>query len=268
MRLTDPEQLLFELGVSTPGEIDLEAIAFHVGAFVRYRTLHGCEARIVGTKDKAIITVNQSGQRRRQRFSIAHELGHWHYHRGKCLACRVEENPSRTMGSLERTANTYAANLLLPPYLFRPLARKHKKLSFESVRALADQFDASRTATAIRLVECDHTPAMLICHSRSGREWFRRSPSVPERWFPKKELDPDSFAFDILFGRDSEDETLRKMDASAWFDRDEAHRYEIWEQTTRVGPQETLTLLVFDSEQMLEEQERTEYRSWRGRRRS
>ena len=266
MRLTDPEQLLVELGVSAPGEIDLEAIAFHVGALVRCRVLHGCEARIVGAKDRAIITVNQSGQRRRRRFSIAHELGHWHYHRGQCLACRIEENPSRTIGSLERTANTYAANLLLPPYLFGPLSRKHKNLSFESVRALADEFDASHTATAIRLVESDHTPAILICHGPSGREWFRRSPSVPERWFPKKELDPDSFAFDLLFGRDLDSETMRKMDASAWFDRDEAYRFEIWEQTLRVGPQQTLTLLVFDNEEMIEEQERTAYHSWRGRR--
>ncbi len=263
MRLTSAERLLLELGVATPGEIDLDAIAFYVGALVRYRVLHGCEARIVGSRDRAIITVNEFGQRRRQRFSIAHELGHWHYHRGQCLACRVEENPSRAMGSLEREANSYAANLLLPPYLFRPLAREYKSLTFRCIRALADEFDASQTATAIRLIESDHTPSMIICHSRQGREWFRRSPSVPERWFPKKELDPDSFAFDILFGKDSDGQTLRKMDASAWFDRDEAHRFEIWEQTVRVSPQNTLTLLVFDVDEMLEDQERTAYGSWR-----
>lgn len=257
--MTPAEQLLLELGVTAPREIDLEAIAFHVGALVRYRVLHGCEARIVGAKDKAIVAVNQSGHRRRQRFSIAHELGHWHHHRGQCLACRVEEYPSRTVGSVERVANAYAADLLLPPYLFRPLARAHKDLNFGSVKALADEFDVSHTATAIRLVESDHTPAMLICHGPHGRKWFRRSPCVPERWFPRAELDPDSFAFDILFGTDSDNETLRKMDANAWFDRDEAHRYEIWEQTMSVGPRETLTLLVFDSEEMLEEQGRPGY---------
>ena len=47
MALTQAERLLQELGVTEPGEIDLEAIAYHVNARVRYRPLDGCEARIV-----------------------------------------------------------------------------------------------------------------------------------------------------------------------------------------------------------------------------
>jgi Zn-dependent peptidase ImmA (M78 family) len=84
MRLSSAERLLQELGITEPDEIDLEAIAFHVNANVRYRRLDGCEARIIGTGDKAIITVNANSSPRRKRFSIAHELGHWHHHRGKC----------------------------------------------------------------------------------------------------------------------------------------------------------------------------------------
>jgi hypothetical protein len=57
--VTPAERLLQELGVTEPGEIDLEAIAFHLGAHVRYRTLDGCEARIIGSNDTAIITVNE-----------------------------------------------------------------------------------------------------------------------------------------------------------------------------------------------------------------
>ena len=76
------EELLQDLGVTEPDEIDLEAIAFYAGARVRYRALDGCEARIVGTNDQAIISVGLHSPRRRQRFSIAHELGHWHHHRG------------------------------------------------------------------------------------------------------------------------------------------------------------------------------------------
>jgi hypothetical protein len=70
--VTSAERLLQELGVMEPGEIDLEAIAFHLGARVRYRPLDGCEARIIGSNDAAIITVNERSSYRRKRFSIAH----------------------------------------------------------------------------------------------------------------------------------------------------------------------------------------------------
>jgi Zn-dependent peptidase ImmA (M78 family) len=136
-------------------------LALHVNAQVRYRPLDGCEARIVGAADRAIITVNQNSQRRRKRFSIVHELGHWHHHRGRCLACRVEEYKPRAAVSPERTADGYAADLLMPNYLFRPKVREQKKLNFAAIKALADAFDSSQTATAIRLVESDDTPTIM-----------------------------------------------------------------------------------------------------------
>ena len=114
MSLTPAEQLLQELGVTEPDEIDLEAIAFHAGARVRYRPLDGCEARIIGRGNAAIITVNAKSPYRRRRFSIAHELGHWHHHRGQSLVCRVEEYRPHHALSSERVADAYAADLLMP----------------------------------------------------------------------------------------------------------------------------------------------------------
>ena len=55
--MTPAETLLRELGVTEPEEIDLEAIAFHAGARVRFRMLCGCEAHIVGCNGAAVITV-------------------------------------------------------------------------------------------------------------------------------------------------------------------------------------------------------------------
>lgn len=261
-QLSPAELLLQELGVTEPSEIDLDAIAYYVNATIRSRPLDGCEARIIGHADKAIITVKQGSHRRRKRFSIAHELGHWHHHRGRCLACRLEEYRPRRTPSPERMADSYAADLLMPPYLFRPMAREHRRLNFAAVEALADAFDASKTATAIRLVESDHSPAMLVCHGPEGRRWFARAPSVPDRWFPQEQLDAESFAFDIQFGTQPDSPMLRKIGADAWFDRHGVDRFEIQEQTIRTGPDETLTLLVFCDEEMLEEVD-TGRRSWR-----
>jgi len=259
MSISPAERLLQELGVTEPDEIDLEPIAYYVNARVKYRPLDGCEARIIGKGDEAIITVNANSTYRRKRFSIAHELGHWHHHRGKCLACRVEEYRPRDSLSPERTADGYAADLLMPYYLFRPLARQQSKLTFKAVAALADTFNASKPATAIRLVESDHSPALLVCHGPRGRKWFTRAPSVPQIWFPQDALDADSYAFGVQFGGNSDDPLPRKIGAEAWFDRRGADRFELHEQTIRTGPDETLTLLLISDSRMLED------RDFRGR---
>jgi hypothetical protein len=255
MLLSPAERLLQELGVTQPDEIDLEAIAYYVNAHVKYRKLDGCEARIIGKGDKAIITVNAINALPRRRFSIAHELGHWHHHRGKCLACRLDEYRPREAFSPERSADGYAADLLMPYYLFRPLARQQGKFTFKATAALANIFKTSKIATAIRLVESDCSPSLLICHGPNGRKWFTRAPSVPQKWFPQNLLDADSYAFGIQFGGKPDDPMPRKIGADAWFDRWEAERFEVHEQTVRTGSTETLTLVLLTDAKMLEEQD-------------
>jgi hypothetical protein len=253
MLLTPAERLLQELGVSEPDEIDVEAIAHYVNAQVRYRPLEGCEARIVANMDRAIITVNALSNYRRKRFSIAHELGHWHHHRGKCLACRLEDYRPRDAISPERVADGFAADLLMPVYLFRPLANRCRQMNFSSVAKLAEAFSTSMPATAIRLVESNHAPALLICHGTSGRKWFVRAPSVPQRWFPKDHLDAESYALDVQLGAAPGGHMPRKIGADAWFDRWDAERFEVREQTVSSGPSEILTLVLIDDPQMLDD---------------
>lgn len=253
MSLTAAENLLQELGVTEPQDIDLEAIAHCVGARVRYRSLDGCEARIVGVGDRAIIVVNVKSPYRRARFSIAHELGHWHHHRGQKLACRVEDYRPRERASPERLADGYAADLLMPHYLFKPLAREQGKPTFNAASVLADIFDTSLTATAIRLVESGLFPALLICHGRGGRKWFTRAPNLPDHWFPKSELDTASSAFELVYGKRSDDASPRKLKADAWFDCREAFGYQLQEQSRRIGDGEVLTLLHLSDPRMLQE---------------
>jgi hypothetical protein len=140
----------------------------------------------------------------------------------------------------------------MPRYLFAPVARAYPKLNFKTVDAIGGTFSSSRTATTIRLVEGDHSPALLVCHGSQGREWFTRAPSVPSRWFPRDELDPESFAFGVLYGGKADDPMPRKIGAEAWFDRWEAANHEVHEQTVRIGQDEILTLLLITEPRMLE----------------
>jgi hypothetical protein len=252
--LSPAERLLQDLGVTEPREIDLEAIAYHVNARIRYRPLDGCEACIVGGAANAIISVNNASSARRKRFSIAHELGHWHHHRGRRLACRVDDAIRPPGGaSPEQIANGYAADLLMPYYLFRPLARSLGAPTLKAVDTLAEIFKTSRSATAIRLVESDQAPALLICHSKVGKKWFVRSKSVPSKWWPREDLDQESFAFGVQFGDYPEGSAPRKIGADAWFDRRDAERYEVYEQTMRTSGGDTLTLVTVRDPKMLDD---------------
>ncbi|MGE0700943.1 MAG: ImmA/IrrE family metallo-endopeptidase [Hyphomicrobiaceae bacterium] len=262
MALTAAERLLQDLGVSEPGEIDLEAIAYHLNARVQYKPLDGCEARIVGAGDRAVITVNNRSGWRRNRFSIAHELGHWHHHKGKRLVCRADDYRPRDETSPERVADGYAADLLLPHYLFKPLARQQKRLTFKAIGELADVFAASITATAIRLVEADLYPALVVCHGPNGRKWFARAPMVPRKWFPQSALDAESAAFGVQFGSQVGTSYPSKIGADAWFDCFDADRYEVLEQTLRTAPYETVSLITITDGRMLEDGDGRPSRRW------
>jgi Zn-dependent peptidase ImmA (M78 family) len=101
---------------------DLEAIAADRGVYVKYRHLDGCEARIVGHDRHAIISVNAASRLTGQRFSLAHELGHWHHHRGRCLFCTASQIGNPETGPLdpERQADDFAADLVLPHFMIWP----------------------------------------------------------------------------------------------------------------------------------------------------
>ncbi|MBS0300478.1 MAG: ImmA/IrrE family metallo-endopeptidase [Proteobacteria bacterium] len=243
-----------ELGISDPSAIDLEAIAWDEGVRVQYKDLTGCEARLVGYNNRAIVTIRKTSDPRRKRFSLAHELGHWNYHRGRSFECRVDDwiEGYNSKPIEEKEADKYASELLMPAYLFESLAKTIKRPTFDGVKELADKFNTSLTATAIRLVNMNVWPLLLVSHSRNGRVWFSRSKDVPERWFPQKELNQDSMAFDMLFGTE-ERVRSQKIPADAWFDIREAERFDITEDAFRISNNQVLCLIWLENDEMLKD---------------
>lgn len=256
---TCAEKIISQRGIETPEDINLEAIAMTLGAKVRKRPLNGCEARILGNGNRAIITVNLNSREERQRFSIGHELGHWQCHRGQNFQCSKDDIGSfgNSSKKKEREADTFSADLLMPWFLFKPMARNFAHADFNAVFKLSERFKTSLSATAIRLIESNIFPAILICHDRNKRQWFNRSKDIPQRWFPQDNLSHESSAFDIVYGRAGSDDEPMKVCASAWFNRREAEQYELLEHSISYGQGRSLTLLEFFDVDMLEEYEHT-----------
>lgn len=250
-------RLLESLSITEPGEIDLEAIAWLSGAKVKYRELDGCDACIAGRADvgRAIISINNRSLPRRQRFSLAHEIGHWEWHRGHQLLCSKDDitgSGVKLKGlSQEAAANRFAAELLMPGFMLKNAMRDFDRLNMKTVRELSARFDVSLTAMAYRLVESDMHPSFLVAYGKDGRHWFVRSKSIAEKWFPKDRLDEQSGAYDILFRSGHDDRIMSTVEGDVWFDVEWADRVEVGEQSFRTQDNEVVTLLVAKSERML-----------------
>lgn len=246
-----PLALLKELGITEPEDIHIEAIAEHCKATIVYEPLEGCEARILGYGERAIITVNSKSPCERQRFSGGHELGHWMRDRGKiAFACAEKMFATEwSNDNPERRANRYAADLLLPEPMFRPRA-KNREISFATVRDLASEFQMSLTATAIRLVELGSFPAIVVCNELGRRRWFIPEPDVPKVFRLRSEPGCDTIAYDLL--RSKRDvESPADVRADGWIDHQDAHRYCLREDSIKIGSDFVLSLLWWKDERMI-----------------
>jgi Zn-dependent peptidase ImmA (M78 family) len=247
-----PAVLLKELGITEPSELVIEAIAQHCGATVIYEPLDGCQARILGFGNRAIITVNARSPLERRRFSAAHELGHWTRDRGKTAFACTDRAFVREWGddNPERGANRYAAALLLPPQMLKAAAVS-KPITFATVQDLMATFQTSRTATAIRLIELTDLPAMVTCYDQSKRLWFWRSSTVPNDFWPVQQLGDGSIAAALLANTSNAEPGATVVDANEWIDRAGAARHSIVEDSVRAGTGTVLSLLWWKDESQI-----------------
>lgn len=245
-----PVRLLEELGIEEPEEIDIEAIAERCGATVTYEVLSGCAARLLGNRDRAIITVHVGASVGRRRFSAGHEIGHWMRDRHQVAHACVDRAFKEEWGphNPEQRANRYAAELLLPDAMFKPRVRG-KPITFTTVDDLAELFRASRTATAFRLVEIGPLPAMLVCSSSDRRRWFKRSEDVT--LWPRERFGAATVAADLLENPTAPEPGPTEVCADGWIDHKDARRYGLVEDSRRVGPDLVLSLIWWKDESQL-----------------
>jgi hypothetical protein len=217
-RLSAPEQLLWSHGFRKPEHIDLEGIAVSKGARVVYRRLDGCSARLVTDGASAVISVEARDVEGRQRFSLGHELAHWIRDATKssfkCTSADIGPQNAEA-ADVEASANLYASQLVLPDYMVDPWM-VGKKMTLTTAKDLHDEFKASVTASAIKLVKRSEARACVICHCRTGRLWYVPSRSWPHELYPKKELHHETAAFDIVFKATNRMSNPRKEPAGHW----------------------------------------------------
>lgn len=156
------EHLLERNKVRVP-PVPILPIALNCGALVQHNLfdddISGVLVRDAG--GTAIIGVQSAHHPARQRFTIAHELGHLLLHQGdpvhvdKQFRLNFRSAVSATAQDIEEIeANAFAAEILMPDKF---LKRDAFRLSFDiedetQVRALAKRYAVSAQAMSIRLV--------------------------------------------------------------------------------------------------------------------
>lgn len=159
------ERLLGELGVQT-APIPVDRVAARVGLQVE-RTSFGDDVSgvLVIEDGRGVIGVNAAHAPVRQRFTIAHEIGHYILHRDQ-LSVFIDKQMRQYLAAFrdgqsasgehrrEREANGFAAALLMPAALLREeVARLRLDLEDEeSVGILAARFKVSQRAMDLRLL--------------------------------------------------------------------------------------------------------------------
>lgn len=216
----DVYNLYYSLGITEPHEIDLEAIAYFKGAEVKYEPLTGCEARIIGYDDRAIITLNTVSIPERQKFSLGHEIGHWLKDRGRIgNLCSKSEIDEKGMGNKhthrENIANNYASELLMPHFLIDRIL-KGSSLNFDVLRTICATFGTSLIATAFRVIRLENHIGFLAAYDLNGqRKWFISHGKLPYTFLPPKMVPIGSGIESVIQARSTR-MFSDKVDGSVW----------------------------------------------------
>ena len=217
----EASKIIEKYGISSSEHIRLEDIAFDLGVDIIEGALRGAAASLVKFGKYATIRVsNNSSYENRNRFSIAHELGHFVLNHGTSIqrVCSDEDMMNWYKKSEETEANFFAGELILPKNL---IIKKCDvaEVDFRPIKQISNEFRASLTATAIRFVRFCPERCAVVFSKDAKIKWFYGS----ENWYPfipiGSKLDERTDASDFFKGKILPDEPL-EVDADAWVDED------------------------------------------------
>ena len=166
-------KLWAELDHLHPSEVEIEDLAFFRNILVKSGGVAGALGRLIRLNGRGLIRYNDNityeGQRR---FTIAHELGHWELHSDKHQFMICNEDDMRDYGKsvMEREANLFAAELLMPTTHFRPKAVTLAP-SIDNIKKLAVEFQTTLTATAIRFADTSTKNIQVVWAENGMIKW-------------------------------------------------------------------------------------------------
>ena len=148
---------------------------------LEYHSAPGCFLLLFNTR----LDVSDEKHSPRTRFSVAHELGHYHLEpHHQYLRSGGLPHPSRAEfhadDVVEKEADAFAAGLLMPTREVSKQINCSNEFNLEAVVRVAEEFEVSLVAAAIRCAKLCHYPA-AVAGLRPGKSpWFEWSPMLKD----------------------------------------------------------------------------------------
>ncbi|WP_081716425.1 ImmA/IrrE family metallo-endopeptidase [Asticcacaulis sp. AC460] len=148
---------------------------------VHGQPLDGCEGALVPSESGPTrwgILYNSRQNKGRKNFTIAHELGHYLLHRqlaAEGIYCDEESIIRRDGKGIEKEADEFAANLLMPLNDFRMQIPPKNYAAADDLSSAASRYGVSLTAAALRWLQYTERRAMVIVSNEGFVHWARAS---------------------------------------------------------------------------------------------
>ena len=205
--------------------------------------------------DHAVWGIAYNGKARgeRQRFTIAHELGHFILHRSQKQSFNCDSQSVHTgidgLRQIEREADEFASNLLMPGDLLREWI-SNQRIDLHVLSAIAKRFQVSFEALCIRFIKFTTQRAILVYWDNGfvKYEW-RSSSAVRTRARIRRNGDPQEPLPGTLAADTSVEQEWdgTEMSAAIWCPEEAAHM-KLWEFKHSYGARDRiLTLLLLES---------------------
>ncbi|WP_395835549.1 ImmA/IrrE family metallo-endopeptidase [Archangium violaceum] len=141
----NPDYLLSLFSVHFP-PVDVHGIARQLGVIVHHVSNPGWSGAVSSTDTRAEVWLAVGDRPVRERFTLAHELGHLFLHPLGVAYRDAHYEPGTS--TIEAQANNFAASLLMPDWMVRVAMQS----TGGDVQRLARLFDVSESAMKYRLV--------------------------------------------------------------------------------------------------------------------
>ena len=210
--------VLSSLMLKHPCEMEIEDIAWSLGLIVKEVDLEGCDGRLVRNSDRGIISINRNVlELGRKRLTVAHEIGHFILHKETRPIESYSESLLFNYGlqrEEELEANVFAAELLMPSELLQPKCQA--EASLDLIRDIANEFQVTLTAAAMRYVEFTKSQCALVFSKDGKIQWYKKSESFAYPVYPGTLLTPGSYARDLFEGKPPQ-KKKEQVFAKDWF---------------------------------------------------
>jgi len=206
-----------QIGYQHPNELEIEVLAHMRGALVRPEPATGTRANVIRVGDRAIVAVAGDLPTEQRRWAIAHELGHFELHPGISYVglCTGEDMLLDYQSSgREQEANAFASELLMPEDLFSRRCDV-SRVSWAPIKTLADEFQVSVTAAALRFLAFTYDRVAVVCCKDGAVRWTRATRDFGPRLRKGDKLDRWSLAYDF-FTKGMCSQIPETVSASAW----------------------------------------------------